>query len=309
MTTVFDEEGRLRLVNSAGERLLGRTQDELIGVHCASLGLGECLEGRTPRVMDMAVGEGLGRWELRRRSFRQDGRAHQLVVLADLSQVLREEERMAWQRLVRVLSHEINNSLTPIKSIAESLRSLLAREEPARDATRDLREGLEVISGRSEALGRFMSSYARLAKLPEPRLAPLDVGGWVGRIASLETRIPIAVEPGPDVSILADGDQLDQLLINLLENAADAALETGGGVRIGWSVGVSHVEVWIEDGGPGIADTANLFVPFFTTKPNGSGIGLALSRQIAGAHAGGLTLANRRDGTGCVARVRLPRRN
>jgi len=154
-----------------------------------------------------------------------------------------------------------------------------------------------------------MSSYARLARLPEPRFGSLDVETWVRRVASLETRLPVAIEAGPEIEIRADGDQLDQLLINLLENAVDAALETGGGVRIGWSVGVSHVEVWIEDGGPGIADTANLFVPFFTTKPDGSGIGLALGRQIAGAHSGGLTLANRIDGTGCVARVRLPRRN
>jgi signal transduction histidine kinase len=96
------------------------------------------------------------------------------------------------------------------------------------------------------------------------------------------------------------------LLINLLRNAADAALETGGGVRVGWRKNASYIEVKVEDDGPGLSNTGNLFVPFFTTKPGGSGIGLVLSRQIAEAHGGALTLENRRDGSGCEARLRLP---
>ena len=301
----FDDHDRLRLINRAGEDLLGRTEEEVLGHTAEELGLSECLGGETPRVMDVAVAEGLGRWELRRRSFRWDGRPQRLVVLADLSQVLREEERVAWQRLVRVLSHEINNSLTPIKSIATSLSALLDREGAASDD--DLKEGLQVIAGRSEALGRFMSSYARLAKLPHPQKRELSVREWVQRVASLESRIAVEVLDSPDVRIEADGDQLDQLLINLLDNAVDASLETGGAVRISWANVEGHVEVRIEDEGPGLAQTANLFVPFFTTKPKGSGIGLALSRQIVEAHGGRVKLRNRVDGPGCVAEVWLPR--
>jgi len=303
----FDDHDRLRLINRAGEDLLGRNEEEVLGHTAEELGLRECLGGETPRVMDVAVAEGLGRWELRRRSFRWEGRPQRLVVLADLSQVLREEERVAWQRLIRVLSHEINNSLTPIKSIATSLSALLDRKDAASDDDEDLKEGLQVIAGRSEALGRFMSSYARLAKLPHPQKRELSVREWVQRVASLESRIEVEVMDSPDVRIEADGDQLDQLLINLLDNAVDASLETGGAVRISWADAEAHVEVRIEDEGPGLAQTANLFVPFFTTKPKGSGIGLALSRQIVEAHGGRVKLRNRADGPGCVAEVWLPR--
>lgn len=304
----FDDDDRLRLLNRAGESLLGRPEAELIGHTAGQLGLVECLAGETPRVMNFAVARGFGRWELRRRTFRWDGRPHRLIVLADLSQVLREEERIAWQRLIRVLSHEINNSLTPIKSIAESLSTLLEREAETTVDREDLREGLRVIGGRSEALGRFMSSYAQLAKLPAPARTDVRVADWVRRVAALEPRLTVGVEPGPDVEIDADGDQLDQLLINLVENAADAALQTGGGVRVRWTANGQYVELEVEDDGPGLAQTANLFVPFFTTKPAGSGIGLALGRQIAEAHGGSLVLENRATAMGCVARVRLPRR-
>jgi signal transduction histidine kinase len=174
------------------------------------------------------------------------------------------------------------------------------------DWQEDMRRGLAVISARSESLSRFIGAYARLAKLPRPTLAPLDVGRWVRRVVGLETRLPVSVQPGPDLVIHADADQLEQLLINLLRNATDAALETGGGVRVGWRKNASYVEVKVEDDGPGLSNTGNLFVPFFTTKPGGSGIGLVLSRQIAEAHGGALTLENRRIGPGCEARLRLP---
>ena len=303
----FDDRERLRLINRAGEVLLNRTEDDVLGRTAQDLGLSECLLGQTPRVMDVAVAEGLGRWELRRRTFRWEGRPHRLVVLADLSQVLREEERVAWQRLIRVLSHEINNSLTPIKSIAASLSAMLERDCDTTESDEDLKAGLRVIAGRSEALGRFMSSYARLAKLPRPQMRDLSVREWVRRVASLESRLEVDVVDAPDIHIEADGDQLDQLLINLLDNAVDASLETGGAVRMGWCESDGCVQVRVEDEGPGLAQTANLFVPFFTTKPRGSGIGLALSRQIAEAHGGRVRLHNRKDGPGCVAEIRLPR--
>src|SRR5438067_964113 len=306
----FDDDERLRLVNSAGERLLGHVAERLLGRTAEQVGLADCLVGESPRTMDVTFPGAAGRWEVRRGSFRQSGRPHTLLVLADVTKALREEELQAWRRLVRVLSHEINNSLAPIKSIAGSLQTLLDRAAHASDVEDDIRRGLSVIGGRSEALIRFMSAYARLARLPAPQRLPLDVATWVRRVAALETRLPVRVEGGPPTVIRADGDQLDQLLINLLRNAVDASLETGGGVSIGWAAAAvgsrAGVEVWVEDEGPGLPNTANLFVPFFTTKPGGTGIGLLLSRQIAEAHGGELTLKNRADARGCEARLRLP---
>lgn len=301
----FDDRGALRLVNRGGENLLAAPAARVLGRTATELGMVSALEGDNPRVADLAFGGRVGRWEIRRSTFRQGGRPHQLIMLSDLSKTLRDEERQAWQRLVRVLSHEINNSLAPIKSIAGSLQTLLERNGDSAGHSDDLKKGLGVIATRSEALGRFMSAYARLARLPRPKLEPLAVGPWVRKVAGLETRRPITVLPGPDVTVQADEDQLDQLLINLIGNASDAVTETGGGVHVTWDVRGRQVELVVEDEGPGLPPTGNLFVPFFTTKPGGSGIGLVLSRQIAEGHGGTVALENRKDGKGCVARVTL----
>jgi two-component system nitrogen regulation sensor histidine kinase NtrY len=310
----FDNETKLRLVNRAGERLLARPMERLLGFTAAELGLGTCLEGEPARTMELSFPGGAGRWGMRRGSFRQAGLPHQLVVLSDLSRALRDEERQAWQRLIRVMGHELNNSLAPIQSVAQSLESGLqsltsAPESPSGIGAAlldDLRQGFGIIRSRTEALGRFMAAYSRLARLPAPKLGPVRVREWIARVVKLETRVKLSLEEGPDVVISGDTDQLEQLLINLVHNAADAVLENGGGASVGWSRQDSQLNVWIVDEGPGLPNTANLFVPFFTTKPGGTGIGLVLSRQIAEAHGGTLTLENRRGTKGCEARLRLP---
>lgn len=301
----FDAERRLRLVNRAGERFLGRDHDRAIGESASALGLEECLDGDAVRTIESATREG-GRWSVRRGAFREGGRPHQLLVVSDLSRELREEERLAWRRIIRVIGHELNNSLAPIKSIAASLESLLEAEHLAEDWRDDARRGLSTIGSRAAALNRFMQAYAALAKLPEPTMRPVDVETLVRRAGAVEERLAVAIRPGPAVEVRGDGDQLEQALINLVRNAADAAAETGGGVVLGWRREHGWVEVFVEDDGLGIANTANLFVPFFTTKPGGSGIGLVLSRQIVEAHGGTLVLENRTDGRGCVGRLRLP---
>ncbi len=302
----FDGEGRLKLVNRAGERLLGRPAEQLLERDADELGLGPAVADSAPAVLDLAFPGGRGRWEARRGTFRQGGRPHRLLVLADVSRALREEERQAWQRLIRVLGHELNNSLAAIRSIAGSLESLLHRPERPADWEPDVTRGLAVIGARAEALSRFMDAYARLARLPPPQPRPVRLPALVRRVAQLERRVPVEVRPGPEVTVRADPDQLEQLLINLLRNAGDAALETNGGVSVGWSVAGRAMEVFVEDEGPGLPPAANLFVPFFTTKPEGTGVGLVLARQIAESHGGSLSLVNRVGAGGCRASLRLP---
>lgn len=273
------------------------------------LGLRICLEGEPARTMESSFSGGSGRWGMRRGTFRQGGSPHQLVVLTDLSRALREEERLAWQRLIRVLGHELNNSLAPIQSVAQSLETSLQRSETARGdgaVFADMRQGLNIIRSRTESLGRFMAAYTQLARLPKPTIVSVDFAELLRRVVALERRAPVELVEGPAGMIQADRDQVEQLLINLLRNAVDAAAETRGKVRIEWSRNEGILELSILDEGPGISNPTNLFVPFFTTKPGGSGIGLVLSRQIAEAHGGSLTLENRNDRRGSKACLRLP---
>jgi nitrogen fixation/metabolism regulation signal transduction histidine kinase len=295
----FDDNDRLRLVNLAGERLLGQPRERILGRTAEDLGLTELLAEDAPAAIDR-------RWDVHRSSFRERGVPHRLLVLVDITRALREEEAEAWRRIVRVLGHELNNSLAPIKSIATSLEQLVSRDELPEDWREDLARGMRVIGSRTEALTRFTHAYARLARLPEPKKRDVAVDALVQRVAALETRVPIDID-GPQASVPADEDQLEQLLINLIKNAADAARQR---VAIRWNANGDGLTMLVEDDGQGVSGTANLFVPFFTTKPAGSGIGLFLSRQIAEAHGGTLTLANRTDATGAlagaVATLRLP---
>lgn len=302
----FDGSQHLKLVNKAGERLLAIPAERLLDRTACELGLDEFLTGESTQTLTRTFPGGAGRWGMRRSSFRESGLPLTLLVVADLTRALREEELQAWQRLVRVLGHELNNSLTPIKSIAGSLSGLLQRQPRPDDWEEDMRDGLAVIGARSESLSRFIGAYSRLAKLPRPRLAPVRVEELARRVAGLETRLKVEVAAGPDLTVQGDGDQLEQLLINLIRNGADAALETGGGVRVTWGSENGNAVVRVLDEGLGLSNTTNLFVPFFTTKPGGSGIGLVLCRQIAEGHGGHLTLANREDIRGCQATLMLP---
>jgi len=308
----FDSSGRLRLLNEAAAKLFEIGQNAK-GEDAAHLGLQRLLEVADEDVYSAGGANSVTmRWSVHRTTFRLHGVPHTLLLLTDVSAALREEERLAWQRLIRVLSHEINNSLTPIHSIAATLRGRLDRDieilSPA-----DFRRGLAVIQDRSESLNRFLQAYQRLAKLPPPDLRPTEVAALITQVAQLEIRLTPKIRPGPAVTLLCDPDQIQQVLINLVQNGADSALNTEGSlpghipsVVLSWGVDAGKLILSVEDNGLGVSNAANLFVPFYTTKPNGSGIGLVLAQQIATAHHGSVSVTQNENRAGCRAQLILP---
>ncbi|MGA3032267.1 MAG: ATP-binding protein [Terracidiphilus sp.] len=301
----FDREHRLQLINTAGLKLLGRSMVRCLGHSANELGLDGLLAA--PDQSIRPFGATAARWMLRKAVFRQDGAPHTLLVLADVSVPLQEEEHAAWKRLIRVLGHELSNSLAPIKSIAGSLLARVDSLDADQAASHDFRRGLAVVESRADALHRFVQSYRLLAQLPPPRLRPVLLGPLMERVVLLEQRLPVRLESGPSVVLDADPDQLEQMLINLLSNAVEASLSNGAQpVSASWAAAGTNVHIVIADRGLGIANPENLFVPFYTTKPAGSGIGLALAQQIARAHGGEISLVNREDSDGARAIIRLP---
>ncbi len=306
----FDENDRLGMINRAGEKLLAKPADQLRGNKAADLGLKNCLTRLTRDNQLIAFPGRSSRWYIKTGHFRESGKPHQLLLLTDVSQPLREEERMAWRRLIRVLGHELNNSLAPIKSLAGSMEQILSREPLPEDWQEDVNESLRIIGSRAEGLSRFLEDFSRIAKLPPPKKEPVLVRQLLEQVAVLSTGTPaqIQIAEGPECTVMADRSQIEQLLINLAKNAVDAVQATKGRIHAGWEKLEGRVEIWIEDEGPGIANPSNLFVPFFSTKPDGSGVGLTLSRQIAEAHDGTVEVVNR-AGTGesgCRATLTLP---
>ncbi|HEY43751.1 MAG TPA: PAS domain-containing sensor histidine kinase [Anaerolineae bacterium] len=306
----FDQQGYLCLVNDSGQQVLDKGNKDILGLQAKDLGLADCLDGATPRVVDLELPGGVRRWELRRTTYREKGLSHQLIFLSDLTRTLHEEERVAWKRLIQIMRHEINNSLTPIQSVSQTLQTRIKQDSSPEQWRGDVQEGLEIIAARSEELSRFIASYSKLTRLPDPVFEGVNVHTWVQHVTGLETRVTIILQTGPDVVIEADRGQLDQLLINVVTNAVEASLvsssDGNGEVKVGWRIVGRHLQVWVDDDGPGLDETNDVFVPFFTTKAKGSGIGLALSRQIAEAHGGYLTLENRAQGNGCRACLWLP---
>jgi nitrogen fixation/metabolism regulation signal transduction histidine kinase len=301
----FDNAKRLKLLNRAAADMIGRASESLIGRTAREIGVEELLQRDNPGVVPLSFTGRSGRFEVRKREFRQNGVPHTLLVVSDLSRTLRDEERRAWQQLIRVIGHEINNSLTPIKSLAGTLRDMLAHPPHVPDS-QDVLEGLGLIGDRAASLTKFVATYSQLARLPAPTKQPVSVNALLHRLVALDAFSGVRVNAPFETTVAADAGQLEQVLINLMKNAVEASERGAEGVDIEISRIRDAAVIEIRDDGPGVANPDNLFVSFFTTKPGGSGIGLALSRQIIEGHGGTLALENRSDRAGTVARVVLP---
>jgi two-component system, NtrC family, nitrogen regulation sensor histidine kinase NtrY len=301
---VCDSHDRIRLVNQLAGALLKSSSEELLGASIADTALAPFLGTTEPRLIDHRFPGAEGRWQITQQHYRHQGQVSRILFIADLRQVLAEEEIAAWQRLIRVIGHEVNNSLTPISSLCQTLTSMLARPDSAEHAA-DLREGLGVIAERAKGLQGFISVYARLARLPEPNKVLFPAGDLARKLQVIFAGEPLEIAPFPAVSVFGDPVHLEQALINLIKNALEAS-PAAAPVHLSCHADEGRCEFHIVDSGSGLGNPANLFVPFYTTKSGGGGIGLVLCRQIAARHAGRVSLENRLDAPGAIAKLILP---
>ncbi|MGQ0384775.1 MAG: sensor histidine kinase, partial [Gammaproteobacteria bacterium] len=265
----FDGEDRIRLVNRAAGELLRRHPDALMGLTAAEIGFERILDGPPVSSESHSFPGRNGRWQVMRETFREAGRQFRLLVVTDLSQALRDEERRAWRRLIRVIWHELNNSLTPIKSVVETSRDALAAGAPDAAERRELAHNLALVAERAESLRRFLSRYSELARMPEPTLVPCDASTLLRQVAAVQPAGRVRVAAADRLNLRGDPDQLQQALINLVRNAVEATGDGPQPVELRALKGRDAVVFEVEDSGPGVANPDNLFVPFFTTKPGG----------------------------------------
>ncbi len=301
-----DAYDRIRLVNPLAARLLRVPAEQLIGTDYAATPLAAIPFAAEPRVVDFRFPGAESRWQVSQQFYRRQGRPSRIVFIVDLRLALAEEEILVWQRLIRVISHEVNNSLTPILSLCQTLENVVARGDAAEQMD-IMRDGLDVISQRAKGLKEFISVYARIARLPEPqkvefpaaRLARRVLAMFPGGVVERAGDVPVA-------TLFGDPVHLEHALINLVKNAVEANDGSAEPVRFGCRVVDGHAEFEIVDNGAGIRNPDNLFVPFYTTKPGGAGVGLVLCRKIAAQHHGQVSLENRGDAAGAVARLSVP---
>jgi nitrogen fixation/metabolism regulation signal transduction histidine kinase len=302
----FDGDERIRLANRAAGALLRRHPDAMIGLSAAEIGFDRLLEGPPVSSESHTFPGRAGRWQVMRELFHEAGRPFRLLVVTDLSQALRDEERRAWRRLIRVIWHELNNSLAPIKSVIETSRDALAAGSPEPAERAELAHNLALVAERAESLRRFLSRYSELARMPEPTIADADAAAILRQVAAVQPPGRVRIVAAEGLPLRGDADQIQQALINLVRNAVEATPPGAPPVELRALCGKDSVVFEVEDSGPGVANPDNLFIPFFTTKPGGSGIGLVLARQVAEAHGGTLTLRNRDDRSGCLACLAIP---
>lgn len=298
-----DHQDCISLMNPAAEKLLDATFSHLQGAPIKTLGLQDVLTNDYRQVIEFEIKQHRKKVYLHSDEYFEQGKRHRLIFITDIQEILRDEERNAWQRLLRVLSHEINNSLAPIASISESLYSSTLQESTTLEPS-DFQQGLAVISERSHHLNDFIKRYQQLSKLPDPSKSIVNVHHVLSSTVALFDDV-LMNDVDESLTCFVDESQLQQVLVNLIKNALQACEPSMATEKttIGVTSKPGQLEITVTDNGCGITNMDNIFVPFYTTKQTGSGIGLVMSRQIMRNHGGDLHLNNRQKSTGVIATV------
>jgi nitrogen fixation/metabolism regulation signal transduction histidine kinase len=302
----FDDRDEVVLANPAAVALYDFSSEEILKSNVAALGAEAMLAADNESVVELEFPNRSGRFHIRLDEFREQARVHRLVFLTDVRVLLRSEERRAWQDLIRVISHEINNSLAPISSISKTLQESAIDAEVAASGRSGLANGLKLIEERSAALKSFIQRFGQLSKLPEPEKEPVSIRQLVESVTPLFNEREILRQSDAEIILQADPVQMKQVLINIFKNADEAMPDSAGVITIEWSMRNQRLLIKITDEGSGIGNPDNLFVPLYTTKEHGSGLGLVLCRQVVEAHDGNLTISNRADARGCEVMIELP---
>jgi len=307
-TIALNDNNEFAFINPAAENLLGLAVNNKEITSSDQLEQLKHLERGCSKVMNLTFNKQQGKFNVHMEEFREEGKQHKLLFLTDVSRLLRVEERNAWQSLVRVISHEINNSLAPIASISETLKRMMSKQQNIEMHKENLVDGLSIIAQRANNLTNFVNSYKQIAQLPEPKKSKTNIRELINKVIPLYQNNNIHIIPSDDVSLLIDPVQIEHVLINLIKNAIESVNTTknDGNIEISWKLEQRKFQLFISDQGAGISNESNLFVPFYTTKKQGSGIGLVLCRQILEVHNGQLSLKNKTNETGCLATIDLP---
>jgi nitrogen fixation/metabolism regulation signal transduction histidine kinase len=302
---VFDSQLAISMLNPRCCELLAKSPAELVGTPLA-----ESEFTRLPwkdTLVDYEFPGASGKWKITWQEYREQGRPGRILYISDLQTVLAEQELKTWKNLIRVIAHEVNNSLAPISSISQSLISLIEPANMPAEWRAKVVSVLEVIGQRSESLKTFISQYAQIARLPEPNMTEVSLQSLFKKATSMFEGQQFEIKGLAD-STPAYGDalQLEQLLINILKNAVESQQGKAGTIEIEVGSTSKFLILTIRDEGMGISNPENLFTPFYTTKDGGSGVGLTLCRQILAMHGGDISLRNRADTQGAEATIRLP---
>ncbi len=306
MVLATDQQGKIVMVNASATKYIFQGAKDVLHQILSATPLGTEISQAEPGIVKFSTEPLNGEYFLVKEPFLAQGQPHQLYFITNAERLLVEQERKAWQSLVRVLSHEMNNSMTPITAISQSMQTKLSDLSTAIDR-QSLKEGVNIINERAKSLTSFIASYSQLSHLPKPNKISVELFQVLQVTAALFPKLTTEIADSCRLTLFVDKQQFEQVLINLFKNALEAmAGQASALLAVSVSSDEFNTLISFTDQGCGIANFDNLFVPFYSTKASGSGIGLALCRQIMFNHNGQICISNRQEAQGVEVRLTLP---